>query len=74
MSSLHRRSARSKSHTLADGSPAHSFRTLLESLTTIVRNTCRTPNAAPDTPTFEVTTTPNTAQQRALDLIANIHL
>ncbi len=33
------------SHTLDDGTPAHSFSTLLAELATIVRNTCRTPNA-----------------------------
>jgi len=61
-------------HTLDDGTPAHSFSTLLAELATIVRNTCRTPNAAPDTPTFEVITTPNAKQQRALDLVEHIHL
>ena len=68
--------AQRKAHTriLADGNPAHSFRTLIEDLATIVRNTCRTPNAAPDTQTFEVITTPNTKQQRALDLIEHIQL
>ena len=30
-------------HTLDDGTPAHSFATLLDELATIVRNTCRTP-------------------------------
>ena len=60
--------------TLTDGSPAHSFRTLIEDLETIVRNTCRSPNASPDTPTFEVITTPNTKQQRAFDLIEHIRL
>ncbi len=65
---------KARSHTLTDGSPAHSFRTLIEDLATLVRNTCRTPNAAPDTQTFEVITTPNTKQQRALDLIEHIHL
>lgn len=61
-------------HTLDDGTPVHSFASLLEDLTTIVRNTCRTPNAAPDTPTFEVITTPNAKQRHALDLIEHIHL
>ncbi len=61
-------------HTLANGSPAHSFGTLIEDLETIVRNTCRSPNASPDTPTFEVITTPNTKQQRAFDLIEHIRL
>ena len=33
--------------TLADGSPVHSFQTLMATLQTIVRNTCRTPGGAP---------------------------
>ena len=66
--------AKVASHTLDDGTLAHSFSTLLAELATIVRNTCRTPNAAPDTPTFEVITTPNAKQQRALNLIEHIHL
>ena len=66
--------AKVASHTLDDGTPAHSFSTLMAELATIVRNTCRTPNAGPDTPTFEVTTTPNAKQQRALNLIEHIHL
>jgi len=61
-------------HTLDDGTPAHSFSTLLAELATIVRNTCRTPPAAPDTPSFEVLTTPNAKQQRALELIEQIRL
>ena len=36
------------SHTLEDGTPAHSFATLLAELATIVRNTCRTARAATD--------------------------
>jgi hypothetical protein len=43
-------------------------------LATLVRNTCRTPHAGPDAPTFEVRTTPNAAQQRAFDLIQQIHV
>jgi transposase len=60
-------------HALDDGTPAHSFATLLAELATIVRNTCRTPNAGPKAPTFDLVTTPNAQQQRALDLIAQIH-
>jgi transposase len=60
-------------HALDDGIPAHSFATLLAELATIVRNTCRTPNAGPDAPTFDLVTTLNAQQQRALDLIAQIH-
>ncbi|MDP1861507.1 MAG: hypothetical protein Q8K82_22775 [Gemmatimonadaceae bacterium] len=64
--------AKARSHTLEDGTPAHSFSTLLAELATIVRNTCRTPQAGPDAPTFEVLTTPAAAQQRALALIRQI--
>ena len=43
-------------------------------LATIVRNTCRMPKAAPDAPTFEVLTSPNAKQLRALELIEQIQL
>ena len=66
--------AKAASHTLDDGTPAHSFATLLAELTTIVRNTCRTPHTGCDTPTFEILTTPNAKQQRALELIQQIRL
>ena len=58
--------------TLEDGSPVHSFQTLMAELQGIVRNTCRTPGAALDAPTFEIITTPNHTQKRALDLINQI--
>jgi transposase len=61
-------------HTLEDGTPAHSFATLLAELGSIVRNTCRSPQAPPEAPTFELTTTPNEKQKRALDLIEQIRL
>lgn len=61
------------SHTLDDGTPVHSFQTLLKCLEGVVRNTCRTPvrasDAAQDTPTFEITTTPSEKQKHALELI-----
>jgi transposase len=60
--------------TLEDGSPVHSFQTLMAQLQTIVRNTCRTPGNAADAPTFEIITTPNHTQKRALDLINQIKL
>jgi hypothetical protein len=50
----------------------HSFRTLLEDLSTIVRNSCRTPSAATDAPNFDVLTTPSPTQSRALALIQQI--
>lgn len=58
--------------TLEDGSPVHSFQTLMAQLQTIVRNTCRTPGGAVDVPAFEIITTPNHTQKRALDLINQI--
>ena len=58
-------------HTLEDGSPAHSFRTLLQELSTIVRNTCQ-PSAGPTPLTFQMTTVPNPTQQRALQLLNQI--
>ena len=58
--------------TLEDSSPVHSFQTLMAQLQGIVRNTCRTPGSAADVPTFEIITTPNHTQKRALDLINQI--
>lgn len=59
---------------LDDGTPVHSFSTLMAEMATIVRNTCRTPSAGPQTPTFDIVTTPNATQRRALDLIQRIRL
>jgi hypothetical protein len=61
-------------HTLEDGTPAHSFSTLMAELGSIVRNTCRTPGAGPEAPTFELLTTPSAKQKRALELIDQIRL
>jgi transposase len=66
--------AKAASHTLDDGTSAHSFSTLLADLAGIVRNTCRTSNAAPGAPTFHVVTTPSTKQQRAFELLRKIEL
>lgn len=66
--------AKAASKRLDDGTPAHSFGTLLAELATIVRNTCRTPSAGNDAPTFDVTTTPNPKQQRTLALLQRIQL
>ena len=62
------------SHTLQDGTPTHSFQTLLAELQGIVRNTCRTPGSAADAPTFQIITTPNDKQKRALELIGQIKM
>lgn len=59
--------------TLADGSPVHSFQTLMAQLQGIVRNTCRTPGGAADAPTFDIITTPNPIQERALHLLNQIN-
>ena len=62
------------SHTLPDGQAVHSFATLLAELATIVSNTCRTPHAAPDSPTFNVLTTATAHHRHALALIDEINL
>src|ERR1035437_6113241 len=62
------------SRTLEDGMPTHSFQTLIRELETIVRNTCRTPKSASDAPTFQITTTQNEKQKRALELINKIKM
>lgn len=59
---------------LPDGTPAHSFRTLLAELATVVRNTCRMPGAGAGALTFEVMTTPSATQQRALQLAEQIRM
>ena len=56
------------SRTRPDGTPVHCFRTLLDALATIVRNTCRIPGDATN-PTFDILTTPNSLQRRAAELI-----
>ena len=66
--------AKVASKLLDDDTPAHSFSTLMAELATVVRNTCRTPHAGLDAPTFEVTTVPNPKQKRALDLLKQIQL
>jgi hypothetical protein len=66
--------AKAARHTLDDGTPLHSFSTLLADLAGIVRNTCRAPNAAPEAPTFQVTTTPTAKQQRAFELLKQIQM
>lgn len=60
--------------TLPNGSPAHSFRTLLNELGTIVRNTCRRRHADASEATFDIDTTPNAKQRDALALINAIRL
>ncbi len=59
---------------LSDTSPAHSFRTLLNELATLVRNTCRRKNTEAQEAGFQLDTRPNTKQQEALRLIDAIRL
>jgi len=66
--------AKAARHTLDDGTPAHSFRTLLEELGTVVRNTCRTRGSSDDAPHFEIVTTANPKQARAIELLQAITL
>ena len=65
-----------KVHTkrLDDDSVVHSFCTLLDDLARIVTNTCRCSGLGPESPTFTMTTTPNTQQQRAFKLLQSISL
>lgn len=65
-----------KVHTkvLDDGTPVHSFGTLLKNLSQIVRNVCRQRGADPEAPTFEIVTTPSSTQRRAYELLKTISL
>ncbi len=67
-------SAMAKVHSrqLEDGSIVHSFATLLKHLSEIVRNTCRCQEAGSDSPTFQMSTTPNAKQRQALELLQTI--
>jgi transposase len=66
--------AKVHTRTLPDGTPAMSFRRLLEHLGTIVRNSLRPRNARPGEAIFKLTTHPNAKQQQALDLVAAIEM
>ncbi len=59
-----------KAHTqqLPDGTPVHSFRTLLAELATLTRNRV-VPAGAPDEAAFEIVATPTPLQARALALL-----
>lgn len=59
-------------HTLEDGTPTHSFTTLMQELSTIVRNTCRAPQLGDEGPSFHITTDANPKQLRAIELIQQI--
>ena len=57
-------------HTAPNGETVHSFKTLLESLGTIVRNTHQHPQTGV---TFTLDTVPTPHQQHALELVETIH-
>jgi transposase len=65
--------AAEKAHSkqLEDGTPAQSFQSLIARLSAIVRNVCQAPAAKGGT-RFEITTTPDKTQQRALSLLDEI--
>jgi len=65
---------KAQTHTLEDGSPTHSFQTLMKELETIVRNTCSTPKSTETASSFQITTTTNDLQKRALELISQIEM
>ena len=54
---------------LKDGSPVHSFRTLLNDLFTIVRNTCEARVGQRSGSSFQMATMLNPAQHRAMQLL-----
>ena len=65
---------KASTHKLDDETPAHSFATLLPELSTIVRNTCRTPGQDDNAPAFDLLTTLNAKQRQALDLLQSIRV
>ena len=69
-------SAEQKARTqiLEDGSQVHSFQSLIDLLSGIVRNVARIPGTQDDSATFEIITTPNATQQRAFDLLETIRV
>ncbi|AMN47719.1 hypothetical protein ACG33_13025 [Steroidobacter denitrificans] len=58
--------------TSEDGTPLHSFHTLLQDLSTIVRNTCIARGARTNPVPFQMVTTPSASQHRALQLLQTI--
>lgn len=59
---------------LSDGSPVHSFRTLLQHISTRVRNACRSLIAGADSPIFTLDTLPDPIQRRAYELLKTIRV
>ncbi len=57
-----------------DGSPVHSFQSLLHNLATIVRNTCQSRDAEAGTPSFTIDTQPTRNQRKAFQLLKAIRM
>lgn len=55
-----------------EGTPVHSFQTLLQDLSTLVRNTCVSRGARTESLAFQMLTTPTSAQHRAFQLLQAI--
>ncbi len=66
--------AKVQSKQLSDGSPAHSFQSLLRNLATIVRNTCQSKDAEAGMPSFVIDTQPTMTQQKAFQLLKEMRL
>ena len=58
----------------SDGSPVHSFQSLLHNLATIVRNTCQSRDAEAGTPSFTIDTQPTPNQRKAFQLLKAIRM
>ncbi len=59
---------------LPDGSPAHSFQSLLRNLATMVRNTCQSRDVEVSAPAFTIDTQPTLTQQKAFQLLKAIRM
>ena len=59
--------AEASTQPLADGTPAHSFRSLRADLSTLTKNTVRVPNSSA---TFDKLANPTPLQERALQLLS----
>jgi transposase len=64
--------AKVRSKTLKDGTPVHSFKTLLHHMSTITRDQCIQKIEGTDNNTFSIDTRPNPKQQRIYDLLNTI--
>jgi transposase len=58
--------------TLDDGTPVHSFKTLLNHMSTITRDLCVQKTGGAGANTFTIDTKPNAKQQKVYDLLATI--